>query len=48
MRTALGVADGDRLLVISTIHLPFIQVAHLGPMIERLLGGPLPGVHLVF
>ena len=48
MRTALGVADGKRLLVISTIHLPFIQVAHLGPMIERLLGGPLPGVHLVF
>jgi hypothetical protein len=48
VRAALGVADRDRLLVISTIHLPFIQVAHVGPMIERLLGGPLPGVHLAF
>ena len=42
IRHRLGVRDGDRLLVVSTVHVPFVQRAHLGPMLERLLGGPLP------
>jgi hypothetical protein len=48
VRRELGVADEDRILVVSTLNLPFIRRSHLVHMIEVLLGGPLPGVHLVF
>jgi hypothetical protein len=48
IRTSLGVRASDRMLVISTVNLPFVQAAHLAPMLERILGGPLPNVHLVF
>ncbi|HET7168285.1 MAG TPA: hypothetical protein VFI69_03715, partial [Candidatus Limnocylindrales bacterium] len=48
VRRQLGVRDGDRLLVVSTVHVPFVQRAHLAPTLERLLGGPLPGVHVAF
>jgi hypothetical protein len=47
-RRELGVADGARLLVVSTLHLPFVRRSHLVHMLEACLGGPLPGVHLVF
>jgi hypothetical protein len=48
VRTELGVADGDRMLVVSTVHTPFVRRSHLVHMLEVLLGGPLPGVHVVF
>ena len=48
IRQLLGVRDGDRLVVVSTVHLRLLRRAHLAPMIERVLGGPLPKVHLVF
>jgi hypothetical protein len=48
VRRELGVADGDRLLVVSTLNLPFIQRSHFVHMLERVLGGPLPGIHVVF
>jgi hypothetical protein len=48
VRSELGVADGDRLLVVSSVNLPFVRRAHQVHMIERTLGGPLPRVHLVF
>jgi hypothetical protein len=48
VRRELGVRDGHRLLVVSTLHLAFIQRSHFAHMIERVLGGPLPGVHVVF
>jgi hypothetical protein len=48
VRSELGVAPTDTMLVVSTVNLPFVRRSHLVHMIERLLGGPLPGVHLVF
>lgn len=48
VRRELGVADGDRLLVVSTLHLPFVRDSHLVHMLAVTLGGPLPGVHVVF
>ena len=42
IRQLLGVRDGDRLVVVSTVHLRLLRRAHLAPMIERVLGGPLP------
>ena len=47
VRRELGVADGDRLLVVSTVHTPFIRRSHLVHMLEACLGGPLPGIHVV-
>ena len=47
VRRELGVADGDRLLVVSTVHVPFVRRSHLAHMLEACLGGPLPGVHVV-
>ena len=32
----------------STVHTPFVRRSHLAHMIEVCLGGPLPGVHVVF
>jgi hypothetical protein len=48
VRRELGVAEGDRMLVVSTLHLPVLRRSHLVHMIEILLGGPLPEVHVVF
>ena len=48
VRAELGVRDGDRLLVVSTVRLPSVQGAHFSAMLDRLLGGPLPQVHVVF
>ncbi len=48
VRAELGVADGDRLLVVSTVNLRFLQRSHFAHMIEAVLGGPLPGTHVVF
>ena len=47
VRRELGVADGDRLLVVSTVNMPFVRRSHLAHMLEACLGGPLPGVHVV-
>ncbi len=48
VRRELGVADGDRLLVISTTRDPDLRRFHQDHAFARLLDGPLPGVHLVF
>jgi len=48
VRRELGLADGDRLLVVSTVNVEFARRSHLVHMLERTLGGPLPGVHVVF
>jgi hypothetical protein len=48
VRAALGVSSQDRMLVISTAYGTLLRRFHLAHMIERVLGGPLPGVHLVF
>ena len=47
VRAELGVAEGDRLLVVSTVHTPFVRRSHLAHMLEACLGGPLPTVHIV-
>jgi hypothetical protein len=47
VRAELGVAPDDRLLVVSTLNLPFVQRSHFLHMLARILGGPLPGVHVV-
>jgi len=48
VRRELGVSTPDRVLVVSTVHLEFLQRFHLVHMLERVLGGPLPGIHIVF
>ena len=48
VRRELDVADGDRLLVVSTTHEPDLRQLHWNHALARLLDGPLPGVHLVF
>jgi hypothetical protein len=48
VRSELRVADADRLLVVSTLFDEFIRWSHLTHMLERLLGGPLPRVHVTF
>ncbi len=48
VRRELGIADGDRMLVVSTVFVPFVQRFYYAQMLDRILGGPLPGVHVVF
>ena len=48
VRSELGVADGDRLLVVSTANTWIVRNAHVVDMVARTLGGPLPGIHIVF
>lgn len=36
------------MLVVSTAHAPIVRRFHLVDMIEKTLGGPLPGIHVVF
>ncbi len=47
VRRELGVADGDRLLVVSVAHNPVAGDLHSAEMVARLLGGPLDGIHIV-
>lgn len=47
VRGQLGVAEGDRLLVVSVANNPVGGDIHSVMMVARLLDGPLPGVHLV-
>jgi len=48
VRRSFGVADGDRMLVVSTARHTVGDQVHSMAMVGRLLGGPLPGVHVVF
>ncbi len=48
LRRELGVADGDRLLVVSAARNPIGDEIHSVTMASRLFDGPLPGVHVVF
>ena len=36
------------MLVVSTVNLPFVRRFHVVQMLEQMLGGPLPGIHVVF
>jgi hypothetical protein len=47
VRRELGVADGDRLLVVSVAHNQVMGDLYSAEMVARLLGGSLPGVHVV-
>src|SRR4029079_5162922 len=47
VRRQLGVSEHDLMLVVSTMNVEFIRRSHLVHMREVLLGGPLPGVHVV-
>ena len=46
VRAELGVADGDRLLVVSAARNPIGDEMHAVSAVARLLDGPLPGVHV--
>jgi hypothetical protein len=46
VRRELGVAPGSRLLVVSVAHNPVLGDLHSMAMLGRILGGPLPGVHV--
>jgi hypothetical protein len=48
VRRELGVGADERMLVVSTAHAPLLRRFHLMDMIEKTLGGPLPGIHVVF
>lgn len=48
VRRELGVAAGDRMLVVSTTYGQIGREIHLVHMLETVLGGPLPRVHVVF
>jgi hypothetical protein len=48
LRRQVGVAAGDRLLVVSTARHSVGDEFHSMAMVGRLLAGPLPGVHVVF
>lgn len=47
VRSELGIADRDRMLVISVGNNPVGGDLHSVAMVARVLDGPLPGVHLV-
>lgn len=47
VRAELGVAEGDRMLVLSTVNQPFVRRFHATQMLETVLGGALPGIHLI-
>ncbi len=48
VRRELGVREGDQLVVVSVAHNPVMGDVHSVCMVGRTLGGPLPGVHVVF
>lgn len=47
LRSQLGVRDGDRLLLVSVAHNFLLGELLTFAGLERALGGPLPGVHVV-
>lgn len=47
VRDELSVADGDRILVVSSANLWLVRDVHVVDMVARTLGGPLPGIHVV-
>jgi hypothetical protein len=47
VRHDLGVAPDQRLLLVSVAHNPLMGELHTFAALARVLGGPLPGVHLV-
>ena len=47
VRRELGIRDGDRLLVVSVAHNEVLGELHTFGLLERTLGGPLPGIHVV-
>ncbi len=47
VRRSLGVADGDRMLVLSTANHVLAWRFHIADAMARILDGPLPGVHLM-
>jgi RimJ/RimL family protein N-acetyltransferase len=47
VRRELGVAPTDRMLAVSTVFLEFSRRFYYAHLLDRLLGGPLPGVHVV-
>jgi hypothetical protein len=48
VRRELGVVDGDRMLVVSVAHSPVAGDIYSVEWVSRALGGPLPGIHVVF
>ena len=48
VRREIGVAAGDRLLVVSTTNGPLLRRFYFADILGRLFDGPLPGVHVVF
>jgi hypothetical protein len=48
VRRSLRVAPDATMLVVSTAHTTVFRRFYLPHMLDRLLGGPLPGVHVVF
>jgi hypothetical protein len=47
VRRELDVGPGDHVLVVSVAHNEVLGELHTFATLERLLGGPLPGIHLV-
>lgn len=47
VRRELGVADEDRLLLVSVAHNEIMGELHTFGALERVLGGPLDGIHVV-
>lgn len=47
IRAELGTRDGERLLVVSVAHNEILGELHTFTALARLLGGSLPGVHVV-
>jgi hypothetical protein len=47
VRRELGVAENHRLLLVSVAHNEVLGELHTFAMLERLLGAPLPGIHIV-
>jgi len=47
VRRELGIRRGDRLLVVSVAHNEVLGEQNTFGLLERTLGGPLPGIHVV-
>ncbi len=47
VRRELGIRAGDRLLLVSVAHNEVLGELHTFGLLERTLGGPLPGIHVV-
>ena len=47
-RRAFGIADDAKMLVVSTAHTTLFRRFYLPHMLDRLLGGPIEDLHVVF